>query len=83
MLNFFFLKFKDHALVCNPKLFDICRYYINYKLMKKKVRQYAQQIEVGAQDRQHVLKDFSRMLDNQVREVLQQIVLDAFVLGNS
>lgn len=41
-------------------------YYINYKLMKKKVKQYAQQIEVGAQDRRHVLKDFSRMLDNQV-----------------
>lgn len=34
--------------------------------MKKKVKQYAQQIEVGAQDRRHVLKDFSRMLDNQV-----------------
>ncbi|KAJ0106126.1 hypothetical protein Patl1_18663 [Pistacia atlantica] len=41
------------------------RYYINYKLMKKKVKQYGQQIEVGAQDRRHVLKDFSRMLDNQ------------------
>ena len=34
--------------------------------MKKKVKQYAHQIEVGTQDRQHVLKDFSRMLDNQV-----------------
>lgn len=42
------------------------RYYINYKLMKKKVKQYAQQIEVGALDRRHVLKDFSRMLDTQV-----------------
>ncbi|XP_056173980.1 SPX domain-containing membrane protein At4g11810-like isoform X2 [Syzygium oleosum] len=40
-------------------------YYINYKLMKKKVRQYAQQIQVGTQDRRHVLKDFSRMLDHQ------------------
>ncbi|GAU26989.1 hypothetical protein TSUD_290400 [Trifolium subterraneum] len=40
-------------------------YYINYKLMKKRVRQYAQQIEQGTQDRRHVLKDFSRMLDNQ------------------
>lgn len=38
--------------------------------MKKKVNQYAQQIEVGVQDRQHVLKDFSRMLDNQVSYVL-------------
>ena len=34
--------------------------------MKKKVKQYAQQMEVGTQDRRHVLKDFSRMLDNQV-----------------
>lgn len=70
-------------LINNLKLFEICRYYINYKLMKKTVRQYAQQIEVGTQDRRHVLKDFSRMLDNQVHEVLQLEVLDAFVLGNS
>ncbi|KAL3599009.1 hypothetical protein D5086_006927 [Populus alba] len=47
-----------------------CRYYINYKLMKKKVRQYAQQIEVGTQDRPHVLKDFSRMLDNQIEKIV-------------
>ncbi|KAG6782725.1 hypothetical protein POTOM_012139 [Populus tomentosa] len=45
-------------------------YYINYKLMKKKVRQYAQQIEVGTQDRPHVLKDFSRMLDNQIEKIV-------------
>ncbi|XP_059441581.1 SPX domain-containing membrane protein At4g22990-like isoform X1 [Corylus avellana] len=45
-------------------------YYINYKLMKKKVRQYAQQIEVGTQDRRQVLKDFSRMLDNQIEKVV-------------
>ncbi|KAH9721705.1 SPX domain-containing membrane protein [Citrus sinensis] len=51
-------------------------YYINYKLMKKKVKQYAQQIEVGAQDRRHVLKDFSRMLDNQVQiEVSLEVML--------
>ncbi|KAK4262707.1 hypothetical protein QN277_028236 [Acacia crassicarpa] len=45
-------------------------YYINYKLMKKKVRQYAQQIELGTQDRRHVLKDFSRMLDNQIEKIV-------------
>ncbi|KAL6986154.1 hypothetical protein U1Q18_019522 [Sarracenia purpurea var. burkii] len=45
-------------------------YYINYKLMKKKVKQYAHQIEVGALDRQHVLKDFSRMLDNQIEKIV-------------
>ncbi|XP_050152818.1 SPX domain-containing membrane protein At4g22990-like [Malus sylvestris] len=45
-------------------------YYINYKLMKKKVRHYSQQIKVGAIDRRHVLKDFSRMLDNQIETIV-------------
>ncbi|XP_011072089.1 SPX domain-containing membrane protein At4g22990-like [Sesamum indicum] len=45
-------------------------YYINYKLMKKKVKQYANQIETGALDRRHVLKDFSRMLDNQIEKIV-------------
>ncbi|XP_061358079.1 SPX domain-containing membrane protein At4g22990-like [Gastrolobium bilobum] len=45
-------------------------YYINYKLMKKRVRQYAQQIQLGIQDRRHVLKDFSRMLDNQIEKIV-------------
>ncbi|GMJ04383.1 hypothetical protein like AT4G22990 [Hibiscus trionum] len=45
-------------------------FYINYKLMKKRVKQYANQIEVGAQDRRHVLKDFSRMLDNQIEKIV-------------
>ncbi|MCH93131.1 SPX domain-containing membrane protein [Trifolium medium] len=38
--------------------------------MKKRVRQYAQQIEQGTQDRRHVLKDFSRMLDNQIETIV-------------
>ncbi|KHG24510.1 hypothetical protein F383_30578 [Gossypium arboreum] len=41
-------------------------YYINYKLLKKKVNRYAQQLEIGAQDHHYVLKDFSRMLDSQL-----------------
>ncbi|XP_058104729.1 SPX domain-containing membrane protein At4g22990-like [Magnolia sinica] len=45
-------------------------YYINYKLMKKKVKQYAQQIQEGVQDRRHVLKEFSRMLDNQIEKTV-------------
>uniref|UniRef100_A0A1D1YW11 SPX domain-containing membrane protein Os04g0573000 n=2 Tax=Anthurium amnicola TaxID=1678845 RepID=A0A1D1YW11_9ARAE len=45
-------------------------YYINYKLMKKKVKQYAQQIKVGAQDRRHVLKEFSRILDDQIEKIV-------------
>lgn len=43
------------------------RYYINYKLMKKKVKNYVQQIEVSEQRREYVLKDFSRILDKQVQ----------------
>ncbi|KAK7279892.1 hypothetical protein RJT34_24951 [Clitoria ternatea] len=45
-------------------------YYINYKLMKKRVKNYAQQIQLGTQDRRHVLKDFSRMLDNQIEKIV-------------
>ncbi|KAL6556784.1 hypothetical protein OROHE_006660 [Orobanche hederae] len=46
------------------------RYYINYKLMKKKVKQYSNQIETGALDRRYVLKDFSRMLDIQIEKIV-------------
>ncbi|KAK4365307.1 hypothetical protein RND71_016665 [Anisodus tanguticus] len=45
-------------------------YYINYKLMKKKVKQYGNQIKAGALDRRTVLKDFSRMLDNQIERIV-------------
>ncbi|KAJ9549786.1 hypothetical protein OSB04_022329 [Centaurea solstitialis] len=45
-------------------------YYINYKLMKKKVKQYARQIESGGLERRYVLKDFSRMLDNQIEKIV-------------
>lgn len=58
--NYEFLDF-----VCN------FRYYINYKLMKKKVKRYTQQIQVGTQSRHYVLKDFSRLLDCQVRPKTQ------------
>jgi hypothetical protein len=34
--------------------------------MKKKVKQYAEQIQGGSQHPRHVLKDFSRMLDTQI-----------------
>ena len=34
--------------------------------MKKKVKRYVEQIEVGAQNRHNVLRDFSVLLDNQV-----------------
>uniref|UniRef100_A0A6M2F0A8 SPX domain-containing protein n=1 Tax=Populus davidiana TaxID=266767 RepID=A0A6M2F0A8_9ROSI len=46
------------------------RYYINYKLLKKKVNRYSQQIQVGADNQQNVLKDFSIMLDNQIEKIV-------------
>ncbi|CAN6856747.1 unnamed protein product, partial [Brassica oleracea] len=41
-------------------------YYVNYMLMKKKVKQYAERIGGGSQHPRHVQKDFSRTLDTQV-----------------
>ncbi|KAE8671175.1 SPX domain-containing membrane protein [Hibiscus syriacus] len=40
-------------------------YYINYKLMKKKVKQYAHQIEVGALDRRQIEKIVLFLLEQQ------------------
>ncbi|XP_022719805.1 SPX domain-containing membrane protein At4g22990-like isoform X1 [Durio zibethinus] len=57
-------------------------YYINYKLMKKKVNQYARQIEVGTQDHRHVLKDFSRMLDNQIEKIVLFLLEQQGLLGS-
>nr|XP_023908970.1 SPX domain-containing membrane protein At4g22990-like [Quercus suber]XP_023908972.1 SPX domain-containing membrane protein At4g22990-like [Quercus suber] len=45
-------------------------YYINYKLMKKKVKRYTEQIEVGTQNHHFVLKDFSRLLDYQIEKIV-------------
>ncbi|KAK2415123.1 SPX domain-containing membrane protein [Trifolium repens] len=45
-------------------------YYINYKFMKKKVKKYAEQIDVGAQNRHNVLRDFSMLLDNQIEMIV-------------
>lgn len=45
-------------------------YYINYKLLKKKVNRYTQQIQVGAENRLNVLKDFARMLDDQIEKIV-------------
>ncbi|XP_039116365.1 uncharacterized protein LOC120251785 isoform X4 [Dioscorea cayenensis subsp. rotundata] len=44
----------------------LARYYINYKLMKKRVKLYVQQTQVDGKDHQQVLKEFSRILDEQV-----------------
>lgn len=46
------------------------RYYINYKLMKKKVRHYAQQVQEEKIDRRQVLKEMSTMLDKQIEKTV-------------
>ncbi|KAK1324504.1 hypothetical protein QJS10_CPA01g02530 [Acorus calamus] len=56
-------------------------YYMNYKLMKKKVKQYAQQIQVSGQDRRHVLKEFSRMLDTQIEKIVLFVLEQQGVLA--
>ncbi|WMV19747.1 hypothetical protein MTR67_013132 [Solanum verrucosum] len=38
--------------------------------MKKKVKNYPQQIEVSEQSREYVLKDFSRILDKQIEKIV-------------
>ncbi|XP_069143653.1 SPX domain-containing membrane protein At4g22990-like isoform X2 [Solanum lycopersicum] len=38
--------------------------------MKKKVKNYVQQIEVSEQSREYVLKDFSRILDKQIEKIV-------------
>ncbi|XP_071717749.1 SPX domain-containing membrane protein At4g22990-like isoform X2 [Rutidosis leptorrhynchoides] len=45
-------------------------YYIDYKILKKKVKRYTQQNEVVVQDRDYVLRDFSQMLDEQIEKVV-------------
>ncbi|RLN08362.1 hypothetical protein C2845_PM11G30260 [Panicum miliaceum] len=45
-------------------------YYINYKMMKKKVKQYVQQTQTGGKNREQVLKEFSRVLDDQIEKIV-------------
>jgi len=45
-------------------------YYINYKLMKKMLKQYVEQTQHGGKDREHVLKEFSRILDDQIERIV-------------
>ncbi|GJZ02187.1 SPX domain-containing membrane protein-like protein isoform X1 [Tanacetum coccineum] len=40
------------------------------RLMKKRVKQYSRQIEAGGIERRYVLKDFSRMLDNEIEKIV-------------
>ncbi|XP_071707746.1 SPX domain-containing membrane protein At4g22990-like isoform X2 [Rutidosis leptorrhynchoides] len=58
-------------------------YYINYKLMKKKVKQYAGQIETGGYERRYVLKDFSRMLDSQIEKIVLFLLEQQGIISSS
>ncbi|XP_073133174.1 SPX domain-containing membrane protein At4g22990-like isoform X1 [Henckelia pumila] len=51
-------------------------YYIDYKLMKKKLKQYLSPIEAGRLDHPHILNDFKRMLDNQQIETVVLFMLE-------
>lgn len=53
---------RDATLIKCP----ICRYYISYKIMKKNVRQYGEQVDRNKDQRQRILKEFSLMLDREV-----------------
>lgn len=70
VLRFFFKMVAFGKKLKESQIQEWQGYYINYKLLKKKVNRYAQQIEAGMQDRQFVLKDFSRMLDDQIEKVV-------------
>ncbi|KAL5215312.1 hypothetical protein ABZP36_004464 [Zizania latifolia] len=45
-------------------------YYIDYKLMKKMLKKYVQQTQLGGKDREQVLKEFSRVLDDQIERIV-------------
>lgn len=57
-------------------------YYINYKLMKKRVRQYSEQLQSGAKNRRQVLKEFSRMLDDQIEKTVLFLLEQQGVLAS-
>lgn len=55
--------------------FSVARYYINYKLMKKKLKQYVQQNKGSGNDHLQIHKEFARMLDDQVIEKFMHFFL--------
>ncbi|OIW01116.1 hypothetical protein TanjilG_25224 [Lupinus angustifolius] len=57
-------------------------YYINYKLMKKKVKRYIEQLEVGAQNHHNVMRDFSMVLDKQIEKIVLFLLEQQGVLAH-
>ncbi|KAI0489031.1 hypothetical protein KFK09_028872 [Dendrobium nobile] len=58
------------------------RYYINYKLMKKRVKQYVQQSQQGGNDKRQVLKEFSRVLDDQIEKIVLFLLEEQGILAS-
>ncbi|CAM6129355.1 unnamed protein product [Calypogeia fissa] len=46
------------------------QYYISYKIMKKNVKRYREQLDQNKDQRQHILKEFSLMLDREVEKTV-------------
>uniref|UniRef100_A0A0E0GBC3 SPX domain-containing protein n=1 Tax=Oryza nivara TaxID=4536 RepID=A0A0E0GBC3_ORYNI len=61
---------EERARLMADQLEEWKEYYINYKMMKKKVKQYVQQTQNGGRNREQVLKEFSRMLDDQIEKIV-------------
>ncbi|KAF1884212.1 hypothetical protein Lal_00035281 [Lupinus albus] len=57
-------------------------YYINYKLMKKNVKRYIEELEVGAQNHHNVLRDFSMVLDKQIEKLVLFLLEQQGVLAH-
>uniref|UniRef100_A0ACD5Y032 Uncharacterized protein n=1 Tax=Avena sativa TaxID=4498 RepID=A0ACD5Y032_AVESA len=45
-------------------------YYFNYKLLKARVKVYTKQTKEGNHDRRRVLKDFSKLLDDEIEKIV-------------
>lgn len=45
-------------------------YYFNYRLLKARVKVYTEQTKEGNRDRRHVLKDFSKLLDDEIEKIV-------------
>ncbi|XP_052168633.1 SPX domain-containing membrane protein OsI_32082 [Oryza glaberrima] len=45
-------------------------YYFNYKMLKGRVNEYTEQTKEGTQYRRRVLKDFSKLLDDEIEKIV-------------
>ncbi|XP_062199601.1 SPX domain-containing membrane protein OsI_32082-like isoform X2 [Phragmites australis] len=45
-------------------------YYFNYRLLKGRVKEYTEQTREGNRDRRRVLKDFSKLLDDEIEKIV-------------